>query len=272
MKPVAFDHGFPASLSDAIDGLGQEGAALVAGNQSLGPMLNLRLARPGRLIDLASLDDLRAVEESDTHVRLGARITHAEIEDGEVADPTGGWLREAAGHIAYRAVRTRGTLGGSLCHADPAADWVIVMTALGATAILRGPAGERRMPVEDFLIGPYLTARREAEILVAVEIARPGPGARWGYWKYVRQVGDFAKASGAVYSDPAREVRRCVVGALGRQPLVLAESAAILDGALAPAEAIRAALPDRSAASLAMHGVALERAIAQAQGNGGDDE
>lgn len=272
MKPVAFDHRFPASLSDAVASLGEGGGSLVSGNQSLGPMLNLRLARPDRLIDLASLDALRAVEETDTHVRLGARITHAEIEDGEVPDPTGGWLREAAGHIAYRAVRTRGTLGGSLCHADPAADWVIVMTALGATAILQGPAGERRMPVEDFLVGPYQTARHDAEILVAVEIAKPGPDARWGYWKYVRQVGDFAKASAVVHIDPAREMRRCVVGALGRHPLVLAESAAILDGKLTPAEAIRAALPERPAADLAMHGVALERAIDRALGDGGDDE
>lgn len=269
MKPVAFDHHFPASLSDAIQGLGEGGASLVSGNQSLGPMLNLRLARPDRLIDLTSLQDLRSVEETETHVRLGARITHAEIEDGEALDPTGGWLREVAGHIAYRAVRNRGTLGGSLCHADPAADWVIVMTTLGATAILVGPAGERRVPVEDFIIGPYLTVLRSGEILTAVDIAKPGPGARWGYWKYVRQVGDFAKASAAVHIDPARGLTRCVLGALGRQPLVLAESEAILDGSLAVADALRAALPERSSASLAQHVAALERAIAQAKSDGG---
>ena len=268
MKPVAFDHRFPTSLSDAIRGLGVAGTSLVSGNQSLGPMLNLRLARPEALIDLASLDDLRAVEETDTHVRLGARITHAEIEDGEVTDPTGGWLREAAGHIAYRAVRNRGTIGGSLCHADPAADWVIVMTTLGATAIIQGPAGERRIPVEEFITGPYLTALERREILTKVEIAKPGPGARWGYWKYVRQVGDFAKASAAVHIDPSKGIRRCVVGALGRQPLVLSDSEAILDGAVSAAEAVRAALPDRTASSLAMHAVALERAIARAKSDG----
>jgi len=269
MKPVAFDHQFPASLSDAIESFGEGGASLMAGNQSLGPMLNLRLARPEKLIDLASLSDLRAVEETGTLVRLGARITHAEIEDGEVPDPTGGWLREAAGHIAYRAVRNRGTIGGSLCHADPAADWVIVMTTLGATAVLQGPSGERRVPIEDFIIGPYLTVLEVGEILTAVEIAKPGPESRWGYWKYVRQVGDFAKASAAVHIDPARGVRRCVVGALGRQPLVLAESEAVLDGSMSVAEAIKGALPDRSGTSLAQHVVALERAIAQAMSDGG---
>lgn len=268
MKPVAFAHTFPATLADATARLGRDGASLVAGNQSLGPMLNLRLARPAELVDLSSLERLRDVEETETHVRFGARVTHGEIEDGEVPDPTGGWLREAAAHIAYRAVRNRGTLGGSLCHADPAADWVIVMTTLGATAIVAGPSGERRILVEDFVTGPYMTALGQGEILAAVEVRKPGPGARWGYWKYVRQVGDFAKASAAVYIDPSRSETRCAVGALGRHPLVLANAGALLDGTIRPAEAIAAALPDRLPSSLTLHAVALVRAIAQVSSGG----
>jgi aerobic carbon-monoxide dehydrogenase medium subunit len=264
MKPVTFAHAFPASKADAMVSLGQGGASLVAGNQSLGPMLNLRLARPEILVDLSSLEALRAVEETETHVRYGARVTHGEIEDGEVPDPTGGWLREAAAHIAYRAVRNRGTIGGSLCHADPAADWAIVMTTLDATAIIEGPTGERRIQVEEFITGPYMTALAPGEILTAVEIRKPGPGARWGYWKYVRQVGDFAKASAAVYLDPGRGVTRCVVGALGRQPLVLANPESLMDGSIKPADAIAAGMPDRLASSMTMHVVALTRAIAQA--------
>lgn len=264
MKPVAFAHTFPASMADAMVSLGQDGASLVAGNQSLGPMLNLRLARPEMLVDLSSLEKLRAVEETDTHVRFGARITHGEVEDGEVPDPTGGWLRDAAAHIAYRAVRNRGTLGGSLCHADPAADWVIVLTTLGAIAIVEGATGERRIPVEEFITGPYTTDLGPGEILAAIEVPRPGPGARWGYWKYVRQIGDFAKASAAVYLDPGRGERRCVIGALGRQPVVLANPGAVLDGTVKPADAVAAALPDRLASSLTMHIVALTRALSQA--------
>lgn len=263
MKPVNFAHAFPATIADALAGLGQDGVSLVAGNQSLGPMLNLRLARPDDLIDLSSLERLRAVEETDGHVRFGARITHAEIEDGEVPDPTGGWLRDAAAHIAYRAVRNRGTIGGSLCHADPAADWVIVMTTLGATAIIEGASGERRVPVENFITGPYETALEKGEILVAVEVRQPGPDARWGYWKFVRQTGDFAKASAAVYVDPTHGVKRCVVGALGRQPAVLGDAMGLLDGSVKPADAIAKALPDRVASSLTMHVVALSRALSQ---------
>ena len=264
MKPVAFAHTFPASMADAMVSLGQDGASLVAGNQSLGPMLNLRLARPEMLVDLSSLEKLRAVEETDTHVRFGARITHGEVEDGEVPDPTGGWLRDAAAHIAYRAVRNRGTLGGSLCHADPAADWVIVMTTLGATVIIEGPSGERRMPVAEFITGPYMTALGQGEIVTAVEVRKPGAGARWGYWKYVRQIGDFAKASAAVFVDPQQGETRCVVGALGRQPVVLRDPQPLLEGKVKPADAIAAAMPDRLASSLTMHVVALTRAIAQA--------
>jgi aerobic carbon-monoxide dehydrogenase medium subunit len=270
MKPVDFAHSFPATTAGAMADLGRPGTSLMAGNQSLGPMLNLRLARPERVIDLTSLAQLRGVEETDTHVRFGAGVTHASIEDGDVPDPTGGWLRDAAAHIAYRAVRNRGTLGGSLCHADPAADWVIVMTTLGATAIITGPSGERRVLVEDFIVGPYMTALRPSEILMAVEIRKPGPGARWGYWKYVRQVGDFAKASAAIYVDPSLGVKRCVIGALGRQPLVLPEPGSLIDGLARPSEAVAAALPDRPPASLALHVVALSRAILQASTDGGE--
>jgi aerobic carbon-monoxide dehydrogenase medium subunit len=268
MKPVAFEYAFPVSLADAVAGAGHDGTSLVAGNQSLGPMLNLRLARPDRLLDLASLDRLRDAEETETHIRFGARVTHAEFEDGEVPDPTGGWLREAAAHIAYRAVRNRGTLGGSLCHADPAADWVIVMTTLDATAIIEGASGERRVPVREFITGPYMTVLGRGEILTGVEVRRPGPGARWGYWKYVRQVGDFAKASAAVYLDPAHGVQDLVLGALGRQPLVLSDPGGLLDGTMKAADAIAAALPDRPVSALAMHVVALTRAIAQVASNG----
>ncbi|MDO9499039.1 xanthine dehydrogenase family protein subunit M [Falsiroseomonas sp.] len=265
MKPAAFDYLAGAALADAKSALAA-GAKPMAGNQSLGPMLNLRLARPGRLVDIAMLPELRAVTETVTGVRLGAAITHAEIEDGEVPDPTGGWLREAAAGIAYRAVRNRGTLGGSLAHADPAADWVIVMTGLGAMAIIDGPAGRREIAMADFITGPFATVLGEGDLLVAIEVPKPGAGARWGYWKFCRQVGEFAKASATVLVDPAKKVNRCVLGALGRQPLVLADSQAVIEGRLSPRDAVAQALPGRSPEALALHATALERALAQANG------
>ncbi|SMF37213.1 carbon-monoxide dehydrogenase medium subunit [Tistlia consotensis] len=266
MKPAPFDYSAAGDLSDARRLLAGGAAKPVSGSQSLGPMLNLRLARPGRLVDVSALPELRAVAETAGAVTLGAAITHAEIEDGEVPDPTGGWLREAAGNIAYRAVRNRGTLGGSLAHADPAADWLIVMTGLGATAIVEGPQGRRRVAIEDFAVGPFVTALGAEELLVAVEVPRPGAGASWGYWKFARQVGEFAKASAAVLLDRQKGRLRCAVGALGRPPLLLGDPEGLIEGQVSPAAALRAALPERPAEALVLHVTALTRALAQARG------
>ena len=265
MKPSPFDYLAVPRLDEAKAALSAGTAKLMAGNQSLGPMLNLRLARPAAVVDVSLLPELRAVQEDADWVRLGAAVTHAEIEDGEVPDPTPGWLQAAAGNIAHRAVRNRGTLGGSLAHADPAADWCIVMTGLFATAVIEGPDGPRRVALEDFLTGPFATALRPGEILRAVEVPRPGEGARWGYWKFARQVGEFAKASAAVLIDPARGRSRCAVGALGRQPLVLPDPDSVIEGRRSPAEALRASLPESPPADLALHVAALARALAQAK-------
>lgn len=269
MKPARFDYLSAADLAGTLSLLA-EGAKPMAGNQSLGPMLNLRLARPGHLADIALLPELRAVEETPEAVVLGAAITHAEIEDGEVPDPSGGWLRAAAANIAHRAVRNRGTIGGSLAHADPAADWPILLTGLGASVRLAGPSGSREMPVADFLTGPFSTALKPDELLTAILLPRPSKGARWGYWKFCRQVGEFAKASAAVLIDPAKSGPalglRCAVGALGRQPLLLDDPAALIDGRMSPAVALAKALPDRAPAELTLHVTALTRALDQAKG------
>ncbi len=265
MKPAPFAYRPATSLADAQRALAADAdAKLSAGNQSLGPMLNLRLARPGALIDIAGLAELRAVTDSGGAVRIGAGFTHAEIEDGEAPDPTLGWLRAAAGAIAHRAVRNRGTLGGSLAHADPAADWVIVMAGLGANLVLAGTNGERVVPADAFVTGPFETVLRADEMIVAVEIAKPSPGARWGYWKYTRQVGEFAKASATVLDDPAAGRQRCALGALGGAPVVLADGAGLIEGRVDPDGAVRAALAGR-VADPQLHVVALRRALAAAK-------
>src|SRR5262245_63464540 len=130
MKPVAFDYERPASIPEALQVLaGHAEAKLLAGGQTLGPMLNLRLAQPALLVDITRIPELAAVAEDAEAVTIGATVTHAAIEDGRVPDPTGGFLARVARGIAYRAVRTRGTIGGSLAHADPAADWLSCLAA-----------------------------------------------------------------------------------------------------------------------------------------------
>lgn len=143
MKPARFDYERPTSLGDALAllGTGERVVKCLAGGQSLGPMLNLRLVQPDLLVDITRIPELTRVEEDDDGLLLGACTTHAAIEDGRVPDVTGGVLPAVAQGIAYRAVRSRGTIGGSLAHADPAADWLACLTALGAEIVVHGASG-----------------------------------------------------------------------------------------------------------------------------------
>ena len=273
MKPARFDYIAATDANDALAELaGADLAAKpIAGAQSLGPMLNLRLARPSKVVDVSMLPELRDVRHAGEFVEIGAAITHAELEDGEVEDPTNGWLRDAAGGIAHRAIRNRGTIGGSLAHADPAADWVIVMTGLAATIVIQSADSERRVAMDEFITGPFETALRNGELIRSVAVPKPGKAARWGYWKFVRQVGEFAKASATVLIDPERSVTRVSVGALGRQPLVLDETAAaqFVGGHVSAGEVLLSALPDRTREDLALHTAALKEALAIAKSAAG---
>ena len=193
----------------------------MAGGQSLVAMMNLRVASPNLVIDIARLEELRAFSDDADDVTLGACTTHAAIEDGRVPDPSRGFMPSVAANLAYRAVRTRGTLGGSLALADPAADWPSVMSALGAQVILRGPRGQRTVPAVDFAVGVYETARVSDEIIESVRIPKLSARGRWGYSKFCRKSGEFANSIAAVVRDPARDYARVVLGAVDGPPMVL---------------------------------------------------
>jgi carbon-monoxide dehydrogenase medium subunit len=212
-------------------------------------MLNLRLARPALLVPIAHLAVLREVGETVASVTIGACVTQAAIADGRVPDIGMNLLACVAEGIAYRAVRTRGTIGGSLCHADPAADWVTVLTALGAEVLT---TGDRVLPLRDFIRGAFRTALDPGELLRAVRIPRLSPAARWGYVKACRKPGEFAHAMAAVLMD--RGVTRAVIGATGGAPIVL------------EGEAVTRApdLPGLDAVDAHMQRVVLGRAMAQA--------
>jgi carbon-monoxide dehydrogenase medium subunit len=276
MKPAPFDYARPASLADALALLASEvGVAKpLAGGQSLGPMLNLRLAQPDLLVDITGLPELRRAEEDGDGVVIGACVTHADIEDGRVPDPTGGALVEVARAVAYRAVRNRGTIGGSLAHADPAADWISALAALGAEAIVRGPAGQRRLAVERFMAGAFETALAPGELLEAIRVPRLSPRRRWGFYKFCRKAGEYAHAIGAVLLDPERALCRAVMGATEAAPIVVADAASLFGGrpeGLADTfeRAIAAQLLDERGISdpfeRQIHVVALERALRRAR-------
>jgi aerobic carbon-monoxide dehydrogenase medium subunit len=231
MKPAPFELARPPSLTEAIAlltaGLGT--ARALAGGQSLGPMLNLRLTQPRLLVDIGGLPELAGVAADAGFVTIGACVTHAAIADGRVPDIGGNVLARVAEAIAYRAVRNRGTIGGSLCHADPAADWLTVLTALNAIAVLRGPGGARDVAIGHFVMGPFRTALEPGEVLCAVRVPRLPRDAGWGYVKACRKPGDFAHAMAAVLLTA--RARRIVIGALGGKPLLLEAEAASIDGA-----------------------------------------
>ena len=265
MKPAAFDYQRADSTAQALALLqaGDGAAKACSGSQSLGPMLNLRLAQPAQLVDVSRLQVLLGFELRPDVLRIGAAVTHARIEDGELPDVTRGMLPAVASNIAYRAVRNRGTLGGSLAHADPAADWVATLRLLNASIRMQGPQGERALPASEFLLGPFTTALDPDELVVAVDVPRFSAGARWAYRKMCRKPGEFAEAIGAIWIDPERGVARALVGALGGMPYVVdgAEAVAALEQPAAMDQALGdAGLEDPD--ERALYAAILRRALA----------
>lgn len=268
MKPARFDYEAPGGLDEAVALLAATpDAKLIAGGQTLGPMLNLRLVQPTLLVDITRIPDLIAVDEDGEWISYGACVTHAAIEDGRVPDRTNGILPRIARGIAYRAVRTRGTIGGSLAHADPAADWLSALTALGAEITAYNGKVERRIPVRDLMTGVFETALGSNEILTAVHVPRLSDGARFGYYKLCRKTGEFADAIGAVLRDPERRLVRGVAGATEAAPIVLDDLPGLAETGALDAHALRQDLRTRGlteAYALQVHAVALERALAEA--------
>jgi len=221
MKPVAFDYARPTSLAHALQMLAATpDAKVLAGGQTLGPMLNLRLAQPALLVDISRIPELAAVSEDRRSVTVGATVTHAAIEDGRAGDPTGGFLRRVAAGIGYRAVRTRGTVGGSLANADPAADWLACLTGLDAHLTIAAASGRRRVPLAGFVVGAMQTALGEAELIAGIELRKFPPQARFGFAKICRRSGEFAEAIGVAVHDPDRETTRLVASTPTGAPVV----------------------------------------------------
>jgi carbon-monoxide dehydrogenase medium subunit len=232
MKAAPFAYERPSDVNAALALMANTDGAIkiIAGGQSLGPMLNLRLVEPDLIVDIAGLSELKQVERSGDELVLGACITHGDIEDGRIPDVTRGAMQRVASAIAYRAVRNRGTIGGSLSHADPAADWVSALSALGAKVTLRSLGGARNLAIEEFVTGALESALRPGEIVETVHVPAMAASARWGYVKACRKPGEFAHAIAAVLIDPEQASARAVIGALEAAPIVLGDAAALFGG------------------------------------------
>jgi aerobic carbon-monoxide dehydrogenase medium subunit len=253
MKAARFDYVRPADVGEALAALAKAdgGAKLLAGGQSLGPMLNLRLARPSLLVDVSRLESLARVDDIDAAFRIGAGVTHSRIEDMRGRLAGGEMLCEVAAGIAYRAIRNRGTIGGSIAHADPAADWPLALAALGAVINIRAVGGVRSIPVEQFVLGAFSTALQDTEIIESIDVPKLSRAGRYGYYKFCRKTGEFAEASAAAVFDPEKGSARVYLAAVRPVPISLA------------ALASRVAREGKSATS----GEAVARAIAEAAGD-----
>lgn len=233
MKPAPFAYERPGDLKGALALLAESNAKIIAGGQSLGPMLNLRVVEPELIVDITALAELKQAERSGEEIVLGACVTHADVEDGRIPDLTRGALPAVAANIAYRAVRNRGTLGGSLSHADPAADWVSVLSALGAKITLRSPRGGRKLETERFIVGALETALSSDEIVETIHIPARPSSAHWGYFKSCRKTGEFAHAIAAVLIDPSAATARVVIGAIEKPPIVMQNPLELFGGRIA---------------------------------------
>ena len=208
MKAAAFDYVKPKALQEALSLLAEagDGAQLIAGGQTLLATLDLRLSEPSVLIDITDLTELKGITLASDQLRIGALVTHTEIEDSELIAKHAPLLKAAAPHIAHRAIRNLGTWGGSLAYGDPAAEWPACSLALRATMIIQGPSGERRISANDFFIDLYTTSLEPDEILVATEIPIATSQEIFYFHELARRHGDYAVAGLAAVAQKQGDV------------------------------------------------------------------
>jgi CO/xanthine dehydrogenase FAD-binding subunit len=237
MKPPAFDYAKPRTVCEALGLLRDhgDGARLLAGGQSLIPALRFRLATPAILVDLngiAELEPATPAQTTDGTLVFGAMTRHRAFETGVIVGERLPLLQYAMRHVAHVQVRNRGTIGGSLCNADPAAEWPALCLACDAQMVVQGTGGRRRVEAKDFVTGLYATALGASEILVGIEFPAWPAGRRWGFQEMSRRRGDFAIVGVACTVDfdsagRCERVRLAVFGAGERATLVPEASLAL---------------------------------------------
>ena len=233
MIPREFDYHAPTSLPEALGLLDRYGdeARLLAGGHSLLPMMKMRFAEPGHLVDLGRIGELKGIREEGGVLRIGAMTTENELIWSELLQDKCPLLVEGALLISDPQVRYRGTLGGDIAHGDPGNDHPALMLVLDASFVLRSSAGERVVPADGFFVGSYATLMKPAEVLTEIRIPVPAPGTGWCYAKLKRKVGDFATAAAAVtLRMSGGTVRDVAIALTNVGPCVLKATAA--EGAL----------------------------------------
>ena len=235
MLPSRFEYHRPGSLEEALQLLAEHGdeAKVLAGGQSLIPVMKLRLAAPAHLIDISRLG-MDSIAEADGHLAIGALARHRDLERSDLLRARYPVMAAAAPQISDPIVRNLGTIGGSLCHADPAGDWGSVMLALQASVVLRSGRGERELPISEFLEDTFTTALEPDEILTEVRVPQPSGSSGGTYLKMERKVGDFATVAAALHlslSDGTIERAGIGLTAVASKNLQATDAEASLSGA-----------------------------------------
>lgn len=248
MKPPLFHYFDPTSRAEAIALLAEHGgdAKVLAGGQSLMPVLNMRLATPRALVDINRIPDLSGITAGAGRLQIGAMTRHRAVERSEIVASANPLLQAAVRHIGHQQIRTRGTIGGSLAHNDPAAELPAVAVCLDAELVLEGPDGERTVAADDFF-GAYMTSDiAPDEILTAVRLPNLVPGAGWSFQEMARRAGDFALAAVAAVVEldddgRCRDVRLALAG-VGDRATRARQAEAALRGQVPDPEQMRAAV------------------------------
>jgi aerobic carbon-monoxide dehydrogenase medium subunit len=235
MKPPAFAYHDPHSIDEAVALLARlENARLLAGGQSLMPMLSMRYAIPDHIIDLNRIEALAGITQIGETLHIGAMTRQRDLADHPLVRTRLPLMMEALGHVGHRQTRNRGTIGGSLCHLDPAAELVAVAANLDATIEIVGPDGARILPMAAFPLGFMTPAIEADEMVTAVNLPLPVPGHGHCFLEMARRHGDFALVAVAVVLvlDPAGRIASCAItlGGVAAVPLRMAEAEAILSG------------------------------------------
>ena len=235
MKAPDFDYSKPRSLDEVFSLLAEYGdeARLLAGGQTLMATLNMRLSEPALLIDITGLAELKGIAVQDGMLRVGALATHTQIESSALVAQHAPLLAMAAPHIAHRAIRNLGTLGGSIAYADPAAEWPTCALALDATIVCCGAEGTRRIPAAEFFLDLYTTALRPGELVLACDFPLAASGARFHFDELARRHGDYAIAGLAFasrFEQGLMQQTRVALMGIASTPVRARRTEALLDG------------------------------------------
>jgi carbon-monoxide dehydrogenase medium subunit len=253
MKPALFEYSAPTTMGEAIALLAADpGAVVLAGGQSLVPAMNLRLASPSRLVDIQHIPDLRGIGVEDGRIVVRAMTRHRELELSDVAHAANPVIREAMAHVAHVPIRNRGTVVGSLCHADAAAEMPMILVLTGGSVVAEGPNSRRTIAAEDFFQFHMTTAREPGEIVVEAHFGVLPDGAGAAFDEFTRRHGDYAIAAvGAIVGfgadGLARDVSIAACG-VGSRPMRLREAEALIAGTRVAATDLAAAAEAAKAA------------------------